>query len=200
MIMTISFPNFILSKSFGAKSLKFSYNRRIQRPSLRFINPYSNRVDRRNVSLGNPFLDPEISDVYEIGYNTFKRGTVITTSIYYRHTEDVIQPILQIGEDNLGVTTFENVATNDVIGGNVFTSFSIKKVTIRSNFDLSWLQTEGVTSSGEALKNNGLQYRIFGNASYNIGNGWKADTRGFFNSLALVFKDNGHLFQSLVSV
>ena len=67
-------------------NIKFSYAKRIQRPSLRYINPYVEIEDPRDVTVGNPEVEPENTDQYEINYSTFVKGIVINSGVFYRHT------------------------------------------------------------------------------------------------------------------
>ncbi|MEO1654678.1 MAG: TonB-dependent receptor, partial [Bacteroidota bacterium] len=78
-------PSIVLSQELkkGMK-LKLSYNRRIQRPSIFFLNPFENRANPLNVRFGNPNLDPELTNNYEMSYNVFFKRNSITTSVYWR--------------------------------------------------------------------------------------------------------------------
>ena len=53
----------VLSKKM--KTLKFAYSRRIQRPSLRFLNPNVNASNPLDISQGNPNLEPEFTNNFE---------------------------------------------------------------------------------------------------------------------------------------
>ena len=173
-------PSIILSRKFGFNTLKVSYVKRIQRPSLFYINPFVNSIDQRNVTFGNPLLAPEISNQYDIGYTSFNKGTVISTSVYYRRTNDVIQSLLNVNEAGVSETSYQNIGINNAIGLNVFTSFALKKFwTLRSNLDVYSFTAK---SESLGLRNNGVQFRIFANSSFNFQNGWKADVFGFANS------------------
>jgi outer membrane receptor protein involved in Fe transport len=118
-------PSFILSKTVKTtQTYKLSYNKRIQRPSLQFLNPFINRVNNQNQSQGNPDLDPEVSQTIELGYNTFIKASVINFSVYYKHTDNMIEGIARIITDptmvspsNLTGTTsrtvYQNVGQNN---------------------------------------------------------------------------------------
>ncbi|MGI9542671.1 MAG: TonB-dependent receptor domain-containing protein, partial [Cyclobacteriaceae bacterium] len=110
-------PSMIVSRKLGkTTTLKLSYNRRIQRPSLRFINPYTQLDNNRNISVGNPELDPELNDQVELGFNTFIKKVSLNLAVFHRHTSDIIESILTVDEDGVSVTTFENVGENNSIG------------------------------------------------------------------------------------
>ncbi|NND34828.1 MAG: TonB-dependent receptor [Saprospiraceae bacterium] len=173
-------PSIILSKKIGFNTVKVSYVKRIQRPSLFYINPYVNLSDRRNITYGNPTLAPEISNQYDVGYTSFKRGTVLSTSLYYRRTTDVIQSLLNVSEEGISETSYSNIGLAHVYGFNLFTSFTIKDFwTLRSNLDLNSFYTK---SESLNLENRAFQYKAFLNSSFNFKHGIKADIFGFLNS------------------
>ena len=173
-------PSIILSKKIGFNTLKASYVKRIQRPSLYYINPFVNSVDQRNVTFGNPLLAPEISNQFDFGYTTFKRGTVIATSLYYRRTTDVIQTILEVNQSGVSETSFQNTGISNAFGFNIFTSFSIKKFwTLRGSVDVHAFNTK---SESLNLENTAANYKLFTSSSFDFKKGWKADIFGFANS------------------
>lgn len=176
-------PSLIISKKLKQfQSIKLSYNQRIQRPSLFFINPYREDSDRRNVSFGNPKLDPETVHQLEAGYNTFVKGIVFNMAVYYRHTQDLIESILDVDEDGISFTTYDNIGTNNSIGANAFASATIKRIwTIRGNFDIYTYDAES-TRPDLQLDNKGIMYNAFLSSSLNFKNGLKGEIFGFFRS------------------
>ena len=65
-------PSVNLSKRLkNGNTLKAAYNRRIQRPSIQFLNPNIQAGNRLNISIGNPILNPEFTNNYELSYSTF---------------------------------------------------------------------------------------------------------------------------------
>lgn len=174
-------PNIAVSRSFkGFKTLKLSYSQRIQRPSLFFINPFRNTADIGNVVVGNPLLDPEVTDQYELGYNTNVLGFTIFSSFYYRHTRDIIEQV-NVTENMLSLNTFNNVGENHSIGTNIFTSKTIGKFTIRGGGDVYTYNANGVID-GEEVSNNAISYRLFTNGEFSFTGTLKADFFGFFQA------------------
>jgi len=111
------FPSSFLSYTINdANSLQISYSRRISRPWSRFLLPFTEIDDSRNRSVGNPNLEPEFGNSFELGYlRQWESGSVLT-SVYYRYRTGVIERISTI--DGNGLTTRRpiNLATEDSWG------------------------------------------------------------------------------------
>jgi ferric enterobactin receptor len=86
------FPSAFLTYSFSKfSSLQLSYSRRVRRPNFRELNPFRSFTDPRNIRLGNPNLDPEFTHSMELGFlRNFSKGS-LTSSVFYRHTDGLIQ-------------------------------------------------------------------------------------------------------------
>ena len=99
--------------------LQLSYSKRIHRPRFRHLNPFSSYSDARNLRTGNPDLNPEFTDSFEAGYlKTWEKGSVLS-SVYYNHTNDVVERlrfIKVIGQDTTNFSTPYNLASRDAYG------------------------------------------------------------------------------------
>jgi len=92
------------------QELQLSYSRRVERPNNRILNPYVDRSDSLNLSYGNPELDPEYINSLEFGYSKLFDKTALTSSIFYRHTENAITNYTFIRPDGVTETTWRNLA------------------------------------------------------------------------------------------
>ncbi len=176
-------PSVIISKKTNMFStVKLSYNQRIQRPSLFYINPYRNDIDRRNVSQGNPELEPELVHQVELGYNTFIKGLVLSSSLFYKNTQDLIESIVIVDDEGVAESVYQNIGTNNSIGFNTFISKTFNKVwTVRGNFNIFTYNAESDIEN-YSVTNDGLQYNFFASTSYDFKKGWKAEAFGFYRA------------------
>ncbi len=177
-------PSVILSRKLSQfSSLKTSYNMRIQRPSLRFINPYEDQQDRNNRSFGNPEVKPEITNNYELGYNTFLKGIVLNASLYYRHTTDVIESILKVDEtEGFSYTTFDNIGKENSIGLSLFGSVTIEKIwQIRGSFDIRRAALESNLPDLNQ-SNTGYEYNSHLSSTISLPAGMKVEIFGMFRN------------------
>jgi len=175
-------PNVTISRSLsGFRNIKVGYNRRISRPSLQFINPFNNSSNRFNVTVGNPQLEPEITDQLETSYNFNFKGFMVFASSYYKRTTGVIESIVGLNDAGISQTTYANIGTNNSIGLNIFTSKTINRLTVRGGGNVYTYNATGQIR-GVELEANDVLYNIFFNGDYKITGTWKADFFGFFRS------------------
>ena len=92
------FLNYDLSES---NSIQTSYSRRIQRPRFWDLNPFFTYSDPRNFYSGNPNLDPEYTDSYEVNFLKIWDKATISSGIFYRHTTGVIQRVQYVNIDTV---------------------------------------------------------------------------------------------------
>ncbi|MEZ5042002.1 MAG: TonB-dependent receptor [Saprospiraceae bacterium] len=176
-------PSFILNRKLGKFSnLRLSYTKRIQRPSLYYINPFVNRSDPRDISFGNPELLPENTDAYELGYNTFIKGVVFNASVYYRLTNDVIESLLDVDANGVSFTAYQNIGKRESIGINGFASATIKKIwTLRGGFDLLSYEGQGIVD-GQRISRQAWQWKVNLSSTFKFNKGYTVQLFGFYNS------------------
>jgi outer membrane receptor protein involved in Fe transport len=93
--------------------MKLSYSRRIRRPGTQELNPFPVFFDQQNVFIGNPRLNPEYTDAFEVGLSKSGQYGSIQLSPFYRRTTDVIRVDLN---------------TADTVDGREVTSISFKNL------------------------------------------------------------------------
>jgi outer membrane receptor protein involved in Fe transport len=140
------FPTVHLSKSFANKNqLLASYTRRIDRPNGWYLDPFINYIDQFNYRQGNPDLQPEYIDSYELGYQMWAWGAMFSLEGYYRATTNKITRIRTLQPGNIFMHTFENLNSDYSLGGELMVRFDPAK----------WLNLN--------LSANLYQYRLEGN-------------------------------------
>ena len=118
-------------------ALQISYSRRVRRPRYDDLNPFVTFSDNRNFFSGNPNLNPEFSNAFEVGHvKYFEKGSSIS-SIYYRHTNDKIVSIRRVDSLGYANTHPENLLTEDGYGAEFtsqYTPFKWWKLDFNINF------------------------------------------------------------------
>ena len=171
------FPSAHLSYEMSENtSLQASYSKRISRPRHWWLNPFYGLSDDRNFFTGNPNLDPELTDAYELSYlRKFDKGSVLA-SAYYRLTDNVMQRVTLV--DSLGNTVMKpfNIGTEDAYGLEINGQYNVNKAWTTStniNFFRSIIEGE---YEGLALNANAFNYRVKLNSRWRLKKGWKAQT------------------------
>ena len=160
-------------------TLRLAYSRRIQRPQIFYLNPYENRVDKFNVSKGNPELNPEFTDSYELNYSTFVKGSVLNFSLFTRQTNNAIEAVRTQRLDTT-VTSYANIARNRSYGASVFGSF---KPTTKWEVSGSTSFTYVLLRSGFLnTANQGLMFNINANSTYKFTKSLSVQGFGGINS------------------
>jgi outer membrane receptor protein involved in Fe transport len=120
-----------------ATSLRFAYSRRITRPFIDYLNPFVDRSDAKNITFGNPVLNPELTDSYELAYSTTLKTTTVNAALSVRHTGNAIEsirylttnpdppvplPSSVVPDPSVTAQTYANVAANTFYQFNVYLS------------------------------------------------------------------------------
>ncbi|WP_299758344.1 TonB-dependent receptor [uncultured Pontibacter sp.] len=171
-------PSVALSYTLKEKhTLKANFTQRIQRPSLFYLNPFDQEQAPGTVVRGNPYLDAELTNLFEMGYSTYFKTSSISANLYMRETNNAIETVPQLEGDNT-ILTFANVAENKTYGISLYGS--VKPVKAWSVSGSSNIYFVDLKSS--QYENSGWMYNINGNTSYDFGKGFSAQFNGGFNS------------------
>ncbi|WP_421795487.1 TonB-dependent receptor domain-containing protein [Haliscomenobacter sp.] len=108
-------------------SLQISYSRRVRRPRYNDLSPFVTFSDNRNFFSGNPDLNPEFTDAYDLGHVKFFEKGSFASSLYYRYTTGKIDRIRRVNSDGFAATRPENLLDEHSFGAEFTSSFSLKK-------------------------------------------------------------------------
>ena len=85
------YPTLHLSyKITDLQSVQLSYSRRVRRPHMWDLNPYVNVMEGQHLGFGNPNLDPEFTNAFELSYNLGIDKVNLYTSAYFRQSNNMI--------------------------------------------------------------------------------------------------------------
>ncbi len=176
-------PSVNVSKKLkNGNTVKLAYNRRIQRPSIQFLNPNIQASNPLNISQGNPNLDPEFTNNYELGYSTFVKGTSLNFSAFVRNTTGSIQSVRTNLNDSTIFTTYQNIGVENAYGLSAFSNVNIgNKLSLNGGVDVYYAMLDNkLTDPLLAATNEGwvASGRMFG--SYNLSKGWGLQFFGFY--------------------
>ena len=146
------FPTFNMTFELNEmESITLGYNRRINRPRGRFINPFPSRSSRTNVFQGNPDLDPAYANAYDLGYLKRWEKLTLTSSIYYQKETNSFERV----QEETGQTTSDgisiirsipiNLSTNERIGAEAGVLYNPTKwLRLNGSFNFFQFETDGI--------------------------------------------------------
>ena len=132
------------------ESITLGYNRRINRPRGRYLNPFPSRSSRTNVWQGNPNLNPAFSSTFDLGYLKRWERFTLTSSIYYQIETDAFERV----QENTGQQTTDgidiirtipiNLSSNNRTGAELGLMYNPEKwLRLSSSFNFFQFETEG---------------------------------------------------------
>ena len=95
------FPNVKATYALGGSTrLLAAYNRRIDRPGEPELRIFPKYDDPELLKVGNPFLRPQLTNVFELGLSQSWDGGSVSSSVYHRDIADSFLRILAIDDSN----------------------------------------------------------------------------------------------------
>ena len=137
-------------------NIGLSYNMRISRPGITYLNPFVDTSDPTSRSYGNSDLEVERGHNISLVYNRFSSKFMLNLTARYSFTPDGISEYSFLGEDNLMNTTYGNIVKNSSAGLNIFANWNAgPKTRIYVNGGLDWVD---LRSKVLGQSNSGLSY------------------------------------------
>ncbi|MCZ7602872.1 MAG: TonB-dependent receptor family protein [Melioribacteraceae bacterium] len=177
------FPSTHFSYEFLDKhQLMASYTRRINRPRGWELEPFLTWMDAYNVRIGNPALDPEYIDSYELGYQTFIGNTVVSVEGYYRVVNNKIENVRSVYDDGITLNSVENVGKDFSLGTELFVNFDpIKNWNINLIGNLYDYKIEGQLN-GQDFSRNSFNWNVRFNNSIKLSERTMFQINAIYNS------------------
>jgi outer membrane cobalamin receptor len=151
----LPFPSIFLSYEISQhQDIQASYSRRIRRPRQHSLAPFINAQDFFNLRLGNPYLEPEHTDNFEINYIRAWERYMFTAGVFHRYTTNALTRVFILFDDATMVT-WTNADTRNATGVeliNYFTWSDNFDATLTGNFFQSEIsgEREGVAFSNQS--------------------------------------------------
>ena len=103
-------------------SLKFSYNRRIERTTTFKMTPFPEREHSETLEQGDAELLPEYTDLLELGIVKEWQDMSVFATGYYRHVDNVINRVNTIFNDTILNRIYTNVGAANALGLEIGTT------------------------------------------------------------------------------
>ena len=89
------------------------------RPDIYYLNPFVDRSDPSHWKVGNPDLEPEISQLLSMSYRFYTEKTSLAFSAKYKHSGNAIYPYDFTNETGALVTTYRNMNRSEMLSFNM---------------------------------------------------------------------------------
>lgn len=144
------YPSIFLSQKLtDAQTLQLSYTRRVSRPRERQLSPFLDRSDPLNYQQGNPTLRPEDTHSFELSYINYWKALTLTSSIYYRLTNENFQRISVALDSSRTLTRFENVNSARNAGYELIAKWNFSQAfDVTGNVNVYYRQIDGDADLG----------------------------------------------------
>jgi len=142
--------------------MTFGLNRRTSRPSLWQLNPITVQSNEFSVRKGNPDLNPEFSNNFDISYRLKKKSFSTSVDFLYRLKKSPIVQNNFIDDNGINVTSYINGGTTDAYGIGFSTNLKPIKW-LNSDVSFNWnyeaFRNDQPASSRNFSRNYNLLFR-----------------------------------------
>ena len=110
-------------------NLGLTYNMRISRPGITYLNPYVDKTNPIALTYGNPELDVEKSHNFSLVYNLFNPKLMVNLNLHHNFMDNAIAQYSFYDSNNLLNTTYGNVVKSHQTGLSGYVNYLATKNT-----------------------------------------------------------------------
>jgi outer membrane protein W len=119
---------FLIYKLSPMQTIQFGYSQKVNRPGRRSISPFPrNTYDISRIRNGNPYLDPEYSDVAELKYSSNSRKLNFNAGLSYKLIKDNImwwdRDMVEFQGDVYEILTADNSENSESFGSSLIINY-----------------------------------------------------------------------------
>ena len=141
------------------QAIKFTYSRRIDRPTAWRLNPFPDITDSLNVRRGNPNLQPEMINSFELGHLANFEKASLTTNLFYRKVNGQLD-FITIVEDGISYSQPENLLSAQSYGVEWIGTGEVSQwYSINGGLTLYGISVDG-SNIGEEFTNSGFAWNL----------------------------------------
>ncbi len=174
------FPSFHLSyRTDNNSEFQWSYSKRINRPQIQMLNPFTNYSDPYTLEIGNPYLKPELIHVGEMNYMKYFTKFSINSSVYYRYITNLTRKYLY-NEGEISYVSYTNLGNSSITGADLTLSYALGKSTKINSTTNFWYSsiTDELLTGGVKKNLPGLQTNL--RVTTRLKKGWTTQIGGFY--------------------
>ncbi|MBQ1746649.1 MAG: TonB-dependent receptor family protein, partial [Muribaculaceae bacterium] len=140
------------------QNIGISYNMRISRPGISYLNPYVDTTDPTALTYGNTDLEVERGHNISLVYSAYTPKVMVNATLRYSYTGNGISAYSFFDENNLLNTTYGNIVTSQSTGLNAYMMLNpTNKTRIMINGGLTY---SDIASAQLGQHNSGWAYNL----------------------------------------
>lgn len=160
-------------------TIAFNYGRRINRPAPNRLNPFPDISSPFRTTIGNPNLNPEFINTYNLGYSVNFTQSSLVANVFFKSYKDYIQRISVIDDTGFNIVSPVNLETFLNYGFDISYSQSLRE-NWEINVGMLSFQNHFL-SAGDDIDNSGFssQFKLSSTIDLTRKISWQA--QGYWN-------------------
>lgn len=160
----LAYPTLVPSLSASYKlsevsSFRLSYNQRISRPGIWYLNPFRDNSNPYSITQGNPDLKPELSHSLSLNYNLITSKLTVNTDFFASFVNNSIESLTTSLSDTVQYRTYQNIGIGRSFGLSANANWQLNNDT-RFNFNGHIAHNYMAANNNTGIKNSGVNYAL----------------------------------------
>lgn len=179
------FPTVHITRKLNeTNQVQASYSRRINRPSGWYLEPFVTVEDENTVNQGNPTLEPEYVNSFELNYQKNFKTSFVSIEGYYRKTNNVFSRVRSVYDStqNIILNTIANLNSDKSLGVEIMTNADpLPWLNVNASVTLYRYKLEGSVDEQEVdRESSNYDFRL--SSALKLSPSTRLQMMGFYNS------------------
>jgi len=194
------FPTVFISQNLNKdNNIRYSYGRRVDRPSYQQLSPFVFYMDPYAFDTGNPFLKPMFTDNFEISYS-YKNA--FSVSLNYSDTRDLIVQITEQNDVTRIVTVGRgNIGRSQNYSAGIYFPLTIAKWwNMQNNGSVYYNKVDDGNLSGAVYNVSNVAYNFNTSSSFRLPNNYSIEMNYWLNSPSINGQERATVFRHALNL
>lgn len=180
------YPSAYITRKIGeTNQLQASYSRRINRPRDYYLNPYTFSSDGFSAFVGNPNLEPDFANSYELNYQKRFNQSFMSVETYFRQVKNKMTRTMKLNEDGILERTMDNLDSDYALGIEIMGNLRLAKWwTLVPSVDFYKYHLEGAGDRSDIVKDNN-NWNFMLNSQFSLKTNTRIDVSSFYRSKSI---------------
>ncbi|MDT8430887.1 MAG: TonB-dependent receptor, partial [Bacteroidales bacterium] len=164
------YPTLHLARQFiNDHQVMLSYSKRVNRPRSYFLDSVASYIDPQTIRIGNPGLEPEYVNSFELGYQKGWDKNLLAFEAYYRNTSNLITRVTDYDSDaGIFYQRFTNINEDHVAGSEVMANWQFAKwFNLNASTNVYYYRIMGYLN-GQEVDNSNVSWNANANTTFTV--------------------------------